>query len=582
MKMRISSPWTKILLLLIASRSQSDVVLAQNISGESPCQMQILVYDEFSLCIDPQGLTLAKATAFLVADGQCRTANTTTLPSDPVYTLLPGNYRAECVNSTAVRFLESGCISNQCNTTSLVQGATCDRNNSIASSLYSRVPVPEFLTFSDPNSSYQCVSTEGSNVTVSFVIFGSCSAPGCSVITTPAPITGSVPTATPMTAAPLPTTFQPVVGVVPTLSPLMPSPIEITPPAFITTDSPTRTPNDNPTLSPVNVDAPVLSPAANTISPQLQKPLPPPPTDATSPSIDSGIPTTSIEKSSSSVVSSGLIAGVAVGVAFLAVILALFLLRRRKQPDGTRPSGNSTKIVDDVSDNHVSNPVIGASGRKNCDLHRVDEFNQPSRNTTNEIWIDPNVDDVSTLGGGTLPPGFGGGQDEPTASVNLDFDFNRNQYRTDAEDRTQSQQTSSSNPTTFTSLSKLGLHPETDFADDLSFEEQFAEIDDDELRSHTFDDSNNVSNRVKPFEVRAPPGKLGMVVDTPNGGVPVVRAIKPDSALSGSVQVGDRLISVDHINVTSMSALEVSNLISLKQNQQRLLIFCRLAPPTAS
>ena len=70
-----------------------------------------------------------------------------------------------------------------------------------------------------------------------------------------------------------------------------------------------------------------------------------------------------------------------------------------------------------------------------------------------------------------------------------------------------------------------------------------------------------------------------MVVDTPNGGVPVVRAIKADSVLNGSVQVGDRLISVDHVNVTSMSALEVSNLISLKQHQQRLLIFCRLTPP---
>jgi C-terminal processing protease CtpA/Prc len=69
---------------------------------------------------------------------------------------------------------------------------------------------------------------------------------------------------------------------------------------------------------------------------------------------------------------------------------------------------------------------------------------------------------------------------------------------------------------------------------------------------------------------------LCQVVDTPNGGVPVVRAIKPDSVLTGRVQVGDRLISVDHQDVTSMSALEVSSLISLKQNSPRLLVFVRL------
>mgnify|MGYP003476962043 FL=1 len=83
---------------------------------------------------------------------------------------------------------------------------------------------------------------------------------------------------------------------------------------------------------------------------------------------------------------------------------------------------------------------------------------------------------------------------------------------------------------------------------------------------------------MKPFEVKAPPGLLGMVVDTPyGGGVPVVRAIKPDSILTGKVLIGDRLISVDREDVTKMSAFEVSNLISLKQNQQRVLVFVRLS-----
>ena len=108
------------------------------------------------------------------------------------------------------------------------------------------------------------------------------------------------------------------------------------------------------------------------------------------------------------------------------------------------------------------------------------------------------------------------------------------------------------------------------FADDMSFEQQYADEDEAML------DGAEAIRRPKPFEVRAPPGMLGMVIDTPNGGVPVVRAIKPDSILTGRVQIGDRLISVDHQDVTSMSALEVSNLISVRSNRQRLLVFVRL------
>ena len=317
--------------------------------------------------------------------------------------------------------------------------------------------------------------------------------------------------------------------------------------------------------------------------------------------------------SSSNNSNSTLVAGVASGVAFVAVLLAVFLLYRKRH--------NHHKDSDEYNGHHKNLAVVedgfGGTSHNNNNNGSIDHRNRPSNSsgvmmssdgnhsnpygstkddstehlyatTTNEIWVDPNADDVSTLGGGTLPNEFVFGQDEPTASVNMDYDYNRNQYRMppDADERTQSQFTNASNPTTFTNFSKLGLLGQADFAadDDHSFEEQFAELDNDIRSTQKYDtnqqqQANNntnggtMSNRVKPFEVRAPPGKLGMVVDTPNGGVPVVRAIKADSVLNGSVQVGDRLISVDHVNVTSMSALEVSNLISLKQHQQRLLIF---------
>ena len=95
------------------------------------------------------------------------------------------------------------------------------------------------------------------------------------------------------------------------------------------------------------------------------------------------------------------------------------------------------------------------------------------------------------------------------------------------------------------------------FADDSSFEEQF--IDPEER-----------------FDVVAPAGKLGMVIDTPNGGIPVVHAIKDTSVLIDSVRVGDRLLSVDGEDCIGMTAMQVSKLISLKSNKPaRVLVFAR-------
>jgi hypothetical protein len=81
----------------------------------------------------------------------------------------------------------------------------------------------------------------------------------------------------------------------------------------------------------------------------------------------------------------------------------------------------------------------------------------------------------------------------------------------------------------------------------------------------------------QPFTVHAPAGTLGMVIET-NGGVPSVRAMRDDSPLYGSVQIGDLILSVNGQDVTSYSAMEVSNLIARKQQYGRQLVFCRKAP----
>jgi len=98
------------------------------------------------------------------------------------------------------------------------------------------------------------------------------------------------------------------------------------------------------------------------------------------------------------------------------------------------------------------------------------------------------------------------------------------------------------------------------FADDTSFERIYG----DEER----------------IEIIAPAGKLGVVIDTPLAGVPLVHAIKESSVLADQVRIGDRLISVDDQDVTDMSAIKVSKIISMKANNPtRTLVFLRSQSP---
>jgi C-terminal processing protease CtpA/Prc len=76
--------------------------------------------------------------------------------------------------------------------------------------------------------------------------------------------------------------------------------------------------------------------------------------------------------------------------------------------------------------------------------------------------------------------------------------------------------------------------------------------------------------------VVAPVGKLGIVLDNPRGGLPVVHAIDRTSALRGKVLVGDILLSVDEVDCKGMSCHEVSILLgSRSQNAARTLVLAR-------
>jgi len=92
----------------------------------------------------------------------------------------------------------------------------------------------------------------------------------------------------------------------------------------------------------------------------------------------------------------------------------------------------------------------------------------------------------------------------------------------------------------------------------------------------TFD--KQFSNSETRIEVNAPPGKLGVIIDTASGDRPVVSSIKEKSPLADRVRVGDILISVDGETSTGLTASQASLLISSKaSNPRRVLVFVRNA-----
>lgn len=85
---------------------------------------------------------------------------------------------------------------------------------------------------------------------------------------------------------------------------------------------------------------------------------------------------------------------------------------------------------------------------------------------------------------------------------------------------------------------------------------------------------SNVKEEV--IEINAPAGKLGVVIDTPDDGAPVVHAVKDSSVIADQIQVGDKLMAVDDEDVRSMTAIKVSKLISKKSaNPSRKLTIVR-------
>lgn len=140
------------------------------------------------------------------------------------------------------------------------------------------------------------------------------------------------------------------------------------------------------------------------------------------------------------------------------------------------------------------------------------------------------------------------------------YDDNNRTFRSDLQSTNRSamkETMSSSSPFSKVASGLTNLNESAIFSDDDSFEEQFARQD-------------------ECFEVKAPAGKLGIIIDLSDNGEPIVRAIRGDSVLADKVKIGDRLLSVDGEGCADMSAEHVSKLIAVKSNQEcRKIIFVR-------
>jgi len=74
--------------------------------------------------------------------------------------------------------------------------------------------------------------------------------------------------------------------------------------------------------------------------------------------------------------------------------------------------------------------------------------------------------------------------------------------------------------------------------------------------------------------VFAPPGKVGVAIDHVDGH-PVVHQVKRGSPLEGLLQPNDRVLAIDDVDTTCMSAADVTQLMAKRMNYNRRITFAR-------
>jgi hypothetical protein len=101
--------------------------------GTTTTGLTISVYDSYEECLNG-GPPLGSA-ALIANDGStCQTISSSTV-ADNIHNLFPGTYRAECIDVTSIRFLDSACLSGTCSSSN---SNTCTCNDTSAGYIYAR------------------------------------------------------------------------------------------------------------------------------------------------------------------------------------------------------------------------------------------------------------------------------------------------------------------------------------------------------------------------------------------------------------------------------------------------------------
>jgi len=189
------------------------------------------------------------------------------------------------------------------------------------------------------------------------------------------------------------------------------------------------------------------------------------------------------------------------------------------------------------------------------------------------LQVDVRDDDISTLAGPSGPPTYG---DQSVAT--MDYDYSK-AYGGAGDTSV------SSAGGTFGSNTQISSLPNNSGATGAALGALGASTDilgtstDDESYNARYNDPTMADGKEEIIHIFAPPGKLGVVIDTPDDGAPVVHAVKDTSVIADRIIVGDKLVAVDDEDVRSMTAIKVSKMISRKGgNPSRKLTVVRTIP----
>jgi hypothetical protein len=89
-----------------------------------------------------------------------------------------------------------------------------------------------------------------------------------------------------------------------------------------------------------------------------------------------------------------------------------------------------------------------------------------------------------------------------------------------------------------------------------------------------------MSRKDKLFDVKAPPGPLGIIIDTTPDG-PMIHSLKPTSQLLGLVNPGDLIVGLDGVDTRNMTAATFTRLMAKRsQGERQMTLLKGLAPLT--